>query len=366
MSVRFQCNRCQEKIELDEKLVGRKVACPMCETRLVVPEPDDEPLFVEQDIRLALEYFKLSAWDKAFARKALENGFVGPDSLHEAVTKVRRAMQKGQKLTIDQYLLSREAITPQKALITKKLVKALPGSAELAGEALAECPNCFETIRANATECPYCAQRIGDLTVSAMCPACKREQASGRKYCISCGADMETGLRPGVREKVARTDSARRLKEWLANHSLGIAAALVAVVAVIAWTKRADIGRAIHLTPTLEEADRAGLEARLRRFDDALRHGDMDIMAKMLDPKLPKRKRKADERLRSVILGFGQPVQQVLSVGHDEIRFAEDGHSAAVHTEIGGALGGGVGLSTKVLWKWVEREGEWYYAGPLP
>jgi DNA-directed RNA polymerase subunit RPC12/RpoP len=414
MNVRFQCTRCQEKIALHEKFVGRKVACPMCETRLVVPRPDEEPLFVAQDIALALEHFKLTAWDRAFARKALENDFVGPQALHEAVTNVRRAMQKRRKLTIDEFLLSRKAITSQHALITRKLVKALPGSGELAGEALAECPNCFETIKANARVCPYCGQKIGDLSVMAMCPACKREQPPKRKFCVGCGADMATGVKPGSQEKVcarcgeleihgspvcracgtdlsrtpsdlAKADSARRTKEWIANHSLSLVVALLAVAALVVWMKRAEV------KAWLFGADRAALDARLEGFDDALRYGDLDTLAKMLDPELPKSKRKADPRLRALILGSEDPsmfVREVESIEHDKINFADDARSATVYTQTRGRLGEGEhaksvessadlpavigiggkrkGLSAQVAWKWVERKGEWYYAGPLP
>lgn len=81
-------------------------------------------------------------------------------------------------------------------------------------------------------------------------------------------------------------------------------------------------------------------------------------------------------------------VREVESIGHDKVVFAADARSATVYTQTRGRLGEGghaksvessadliavvgaggkrLALSAQVAWKWVEREGEWYYAGPLP
>jgi len=67
-----------------------------------------------------------------------------------------------------------------------------PGATSLAKQ----CPNCFETIPADAAICPHCSEPQRELNLVARCSACGKEQETEGTFCTFCGAELETGMAP--------------------------------------------------------------------------------------------------------------------------------------------------------------------------
>jgi len=416
MKSRFQCRHCLNKLSAAEGLVGRHMECPMCETVLTVPAPDASRGFAEQNLLEALDRFKLSDWDRAYARKALEMEVADSRTVGEAVVAVRSAARKGRKRSVGEELLRKGAIDRQKDLNIRELVR---GATRPKGK-LTECANCFETIAADATVCPYCGQEFGDLLVMQMCPNCKREQPSGAKECSGCGADMVTGLKSGGYvtrcprcgqvalpgqvecllcgtslsrsvESIRREEKIERVKQWIALHSLSLMLAGMLIAGLVVWKYWSDIRRVVSSFVVGE--DQTALKERLEAFDSALKFADFRTPTDMIDPSLGLQ---ATERTRSCILGgqdLATVVERVDEIGHPEMQLDKGAGAATVYTKVRGRLvaagtegvkvessadlpgvlanlAGGAksktALSSEVTWRWVLRKGRWYYAGPLP
>src|SRR3989339_116469 len=106
MPSRFQCSCCQDILAVDEKLVGKKIRCPLCETALAVPAADPDRVFVDADLREQVRRFKLSDWDRACAGKVLDLEMVPPAELRKSIHAVRRAARKGETCALSDQLLA--------------------------------------------------------------------------------------------------------------------------------------------------------------------------------------------------------------------------------------------------------------------
>jgi len=408
MTCRFQCTHCQDVLNVAATVVGKRIRCPLCETVLTVPEPDPARVFLDADLPTQLERFKLTDWDRACARKILEMEMAPPAALRKAILAVRRAAKGGKPPALNEQLLQDGALAKSHNLALTELVK---GAVEAAAtEKLMECPNCFAAIPAASKACKFCRQKLGDMLLYDMCPNCKKEQPEGQEWCRACGASMATGLMPGVQaprcprcSKVIRGDYevcpkcrtplnktkgdiqreayVRLAKNWWGRYSLAVVGAAVLLLVLYAYAQRQAI------KGWFVGKERAALDTRLEALDAALRFNDLAALAGFVDPgtRCP-----ADQRLRTTMLGGLDPawvVQRIDSLKHPTVTL--EATSATVYTQIEGQfdpatvtmpevtevtdiskaankLKTGHLLRAQVPWKWVCRDGVWYYAGPFP
>lgn len=417
MACRFQCSNCMDVLSVAERFAGRKILCPLCEYRLTVPAPGEAAPVLEQDFAAALKKFKLSSWDRNCAEQALALNAVDASGLRDAILEVRRARRKNEKLSLLDALGRAGKLEKSMALALAELARKGEGAAQ--GK-LIECPNCFGSIPESSRECPLCGEALGDLVVHDMCPNCKREQPTGKTHCRTCGADMATGLRPGVdtprclrcqaalpskarrctrckadlatyREPAPAVEALRAGRAWLSTHAFTIAVAVLVLFCVYASRNWADLRQ--RVTGIVESPERAALYEQVRRLDRALRYDDLDGIAELIDPGLA---HDVTEATRTCILGgsqLGAEVESVDTLEHVSYDVDERAGRATVHTAAHGTFdvrtlklpdidpgemtnaadamqkvsAKGVRiLSAKIPWKWVRRDGVWYYAGPLP
>jgi hypothetical protein len=266
------------------------------------------------------------------------------------------------------------------------------GAASVAAdERFEECPNCFSFLSTRDRACPYCGQRGADDGLLEMCPNCKAEQPSGSPHCATCGADMRSGLLPSrpvatvlAAGPAAHAPPARTGRRRRANRTavlgtvLSYAAALLLVGVAIGG-----IWAFGHRDELVHGRSGAALNRSVTQFSEALRYGDSELIASLIDP-AARATPEAVAALLPAITG-GDPGQEVLSIECQPPRV--EGAAASVYAEVVlkradatlseenatssletvNALTGRASTNAKRLtWKWLLREGKWYYAGPLP
>jgi Zn finger protein HypA/HybF involved in hydrogenase expression len=390
MSSEFQCDFCMEKISVPDRFVGRKIACPMCEKRHMVPEPDPARMFVRQELADSLDRFRLTDWDREYSKRLLELRPDAEDALRGAIASVRNAMRKGGGLSVSEALLKAGAVSADADASLRRAVKT---GARPEAEETSQCPNCFAEIPASGDRCRYCGQRLGDLLVVEMCPNCKQEQPRLRKLCRFCGADMKTGLKPGVEyplcprcgelvkqgrtcplcgtsvertpESIRREQALKGAKEWLGRHSLSLVGLVLVIVGLVVWRNWDE------LTGAGERRLEAALRSRVERLDRALGSRDLEAVTDLVDPLA---NHAADARTLAAILGregplagssalrrAGPPAEAPEGIEHPAFEIDREKGSASVATRATVA-----GSASRVTWRWVLREGVWYYRGPLP
>lgn len=412
MTVTFQCSRCHETLSVGGEFTGQTMPCPMCEERLTVPAHDAERVMLEQDVAAAVANFKLTEWDRVYARKVLELLVVTPAVLRDALSEVRNAARRNEALTLDEVLVRRSAIGHTMAVVIRELVKA--GLQSQVRQAR-ECPNCFGAVPVTATACPFCGTQFGDLALQDACPNCLRRQPAGDFRCRTCGADMETGVKPARKPvrcpgcgfvthddyldcPMCRTALDRwrvtimlerclqRLRRWLATAATLLLIPVLAAGGVLAYRHWTEIRR-WYVVNTKGES-RAALEDLLAEFDTAVKYGDLELLSRMVDPEL---KRRVDAAARAHILGVTEPgasIRLVSEIRHHDWIVSEEEGSATVYTQVRGELvrdklaaaatpadlqhaagqlrGEGPLLDAVVPWRWTRCNGRWYFKGPLP
>lgn len=408
MRYKFQCTFCYETLEVTDDFVGRTIMCPMCQTPLTVPANDPNRLALTQDFNDALTHFKLTEFDRAYARKALELKLVEVAALRPVLENVIRAARHGKKSALNDELIAKGAIDKKTNLVLHELVKG-----GQRGEKIAECPNCFAAVPAKGAACPFCAQKLNDLLICDMCPNCKRNQPRGSAICRICGADIESGLKPSnklsrcprceheIRGEhlhcpVCRTElkhyfmrtqmrRLRTLRESLWANAFTIFFLLCMIGGAYAWHNWSLIHKSA--STFLKGEDRTALDERLRKFDIALKFDDITTLTTYLDPQLH---READESMRLAMLGSdpGTGAPQVEKISHEEFEVDSKTATATVYTRITGTyrldsiktpdlassadLEGATksilsarNLNNSVPWKWVRIDEKWYYSAPL-
>ncbi|MHC5056986.1 MAG: hypothetical protein ACYTKD_20090 [Planctomycetota bacterium] len=394
MPIRFQCTFCLNKLSASEDFAGRRIACPMCETALEVPEPGEAPPFLVEDLADALERYKIMDFDRACAKRALELGLVPTRKLGSAIAKLREEMMRGRSPSLLRILRKYNRIdergerkiragvdvpepsrgssgSPSRPKrehrdslrILKQTVVLDVEAHELAkgpvpavpGPALNRCPNCGRTVKGGAAR-------------EGKCPA--------------CWADVRAVVAPPPSGRSLRSAVAWSARNWLAL--TGIAAAIALAWAGLNWRRVRRMGAGL-----LKGESLAALEERVRRFDRALEFGDTEALGDMLAPDCGR----ATPGLRAFILSGAEPpppIEKVLAIEHPEIDLDERAGRATVYTRVRAKLdltrvktrevessadvaaagrvmiGAAGGLSAELAWKWVRVDGRWFYRGPLP
>ncbi len=385
----FQCHHCLHALGLPDKLVGRRIRCPMCGEPLTVPAPDAARHFRKQDLGQAIEKFALTEWDRAFARTLRQEKTVPDKTLYKALVAVIKAAKKGSTVGLGAELRNAEAIDGETCDRIRALVR---GTVKSTKEAFVECPNCFARISDKARACKFCGQAMGDVS-TAICPNCKHEQPSSLPRCRRCMADMKTGLREGVeicpgcnqplmgapevcphckarlrepaRRKRDRSDNRRVMRRKLlaAGAVAGVILILLLYGPICTLVRYATVGAA-----------QAMLEGRVRDFGTALQDNVPDAIAAFVDPDtdLP-----VDEDMRTRLLLADDRqacVTRVKTVSiaavqlNDEENRAEVRVQAALRVGAKGLeaagtrriVGGGRRRSVDVTWQWIRRDGTWY------
>jgi len=394
VGIRFQCTYCLNKLSASDDFAGRRIACPMCETNLEVPEPGTPPPFLVEDLADAIDRYKISDFDKACAKEVIKLGLVPTRKIGSAIAKLREQMMKGRSPTLLKVLRkydridesgerkiragvkvpepsaasSRSSSRPKREhrdslQILKQTVVLDIDANELAkgpvpevpGYALNRCPNCGRTLK-------------GAKVTGGKCPA--------------CSADVRKVFVPPPRAMPLRRAVAWLVHNWLVL--TGIAAALALAWAGLNWSRVRRVGAGYF-----KGESRAELDERLRRFDRALTFSDLDTLGDMLAAG----DRTATKELRAFILSGADPappIEKVLEITHPEIDINEEAGRATVYTRVRAKLelakvkppdietsadvaaagqmmiGAAGGLTAQLSWKWVRRGDAWRYAGPLP
>ncbi|HYG74322.1 MAG TPA: zinc ribbon domain-containing protein [Planctomycetota bacterium] len=402
----FQCSRCLEVLSADAGLSGRKLICPMCEQVNVVPPYDPARVLVEQNLSTALEHFRVSDWDRLCARKVLELKLADPAALHLAITSIRRQARHAEPIALNDELLRRKLIDYKTSMTLRELVSASlkPGSVTFK-----ECPNCFEMISSSKSVCPYCELRLDDIELYVQCANCKRRQPSG-EICSVCGADVKTGLKREPRIKhcprcryelrgdyrhcpscnvkldfyILRTlgTHLQRVVGELSEYTRLLMIPVVLLALLYAWNRREYIGAVINLN--MKGAAQATFDDQLKRFDVALRYSDYRVLNQIIDPS---ERILADDSLRLIILGAGESVPRTAAIEgltHEPFVFEDDETKVTVYTHVrlnipapkkdldislpqvsAFNVATEPVLSSHVTWKFVRRDGIWYFTSPL-
>ncbi|MHC4252120.1 MAG: nuclear transport factor 2 family protein [Planctomycetota bacterium] len=394
MPIRFQCSYCLNKLSAEESFAGRRIACPMCETALEVPEPGEPPPFMIENLADALERYKITDFDHACAKEVIRLGLVPTRKLGSAIAKLREEMMRGRSPTLLAILRRYGRIDERGEREIRAGVDVPEPSRGPSGTPSRPKREHRDSLRIlkQTVVLDIEAHEIAKGPVPAVpgpglnrCPNCGRtvkDGAAREGKCPVCSAD--------VRAVVAQPPSGRSLRStvaWLARNWLalgGIAAAIVLAWAGLNWSRVRRMGAGF-----LKGEPRAALEERVRRFDRALEFGDTEALGELLAPECGR----AGAGLRAFILSGAEPpppIEKVLSIEHPEIDLDEHADRATVYTRVRAKLdltkvktreiessadvaaagrvmiGAGGGLSAELAWKWVRVDGRWFYRGPIP
>lgn len=410
MAIRFQCSHCMDILKVTDTVAGRRIRCPLCETAIQVPAASPDTIFLDMPVSDQLARWSLEPYDRACAGQLLDLEMCEFKALRRGVL----ALRKKQTQNLLELLRSQGTISAGDRKAVHLLVKGAMESKKQ--EELSDCPNCFAHVKATAKKCPYCKQRLGELLIQDMCPNCKGEQPAGREWCRTCGANMETGLMPGVRlprcpkcdhpvadaeallcprcrtrldqsrAAVRTREYARVARNWWSVHSLQILLLAVGLAGLYAYTHWRSIRSGMQ--DKVLGTELAELYRRVDRMDQALRFNDRDGIRRLIDPTV---KVSVDDALIATMLGApGAKILSLESIEHPIREIRGDGQTADIYTKTEGYLTkgpapdktmnssadigkvarnlgeGNARLNGTIPWVWVYRNGKWYYAGPLP
>lgn len=393
--VRFQCEHCNNLLALPPRLVGRKILCPLCESKLTVPPADPNRKFGKPDLRRDIERYKLTDWDRHYAKAVLDRVPVKPAEMQKAIAAIVTNARKGGDKTLADELLERGLIA---ATVNEDIRNQLKGVAK-EGKVI-ECPNCFANILATSRDCRFCGQHIGDTEQFRLCPNCKEEQRADTQSCAACGANMITGLVQGkdychrcgfalhgsparcpkchcrLREDPEGDRQAREAKKR--QESLKKKAPMLAVCAAVAL---AFLGYGLYsgLRYLTLGADRIALEARVQSFAVALGDDDPSNLASFLPPSHVSK----DLTLTRTTVLTGRAkgqIETLVSILPSEIVMDAQTSRARVNVQTRVKLKPQERLSDSsaaiqplrgaqaydVTWHWKLVDGKWIYDSPLP
>ena len=393
MPIRFQCSFCLNKLKAEDSFAGRRIACPMCETRLEVPEPGTPPPFLVENLADAIDHYKISDFDRACAKKALELGLVPTDKLGRAIAKLREEMMRGKRTTLVE-ILRRYGRIDEAGERTLRAAAGVPEPARDKSRTSSgssrpkrEHRDSLQILRQTVVLDPE-AHELAKGPVPLVlgmalprCPKCGRRVKGNR--CEACSADV-----PGLARAPRAGPSLRGAVTWFARNWLGILGVTVALA--LAWAGFNWSRVRLATSSLLKGETRAALEERVRLFDRALEFGDLEALSGMLAT--PPGGGVTPE-LRAFILSGQEaipPIEKVRSIEHPEIELDEPAGRATVYTRVRAKLelakvkapdietsadvasagrvmiGAAGGLTAELAWKWVLIDDQWLYRGPLP
>ena len=405
MQTKFQCENCLHIQALPAKLAGKRILCPMCEDAITIPKADGKRTFKKQKFSSALEKFKLSDWDRTFAKALFKQKKMDSRSLYRAIIAVVKAAKKGREVGLGEYLRGEGAITAEECERIRTLVRGQVGDDK---EEFIECPNCFANISGSSHSCKFCGQKIGHTQAIAICPNCKHEQATGHSRCRRCMADMKTGLRgaagltkhcPGCGFAVeGDPKKCPRCKAKLGGHRrpdrkaeqrgllLRIAAGAAITVLLLGWICYHPIKTLVR--SCIVGSAQAKLEDRVRLFTIALDDNALDRIEAFLDPEAEPT---VERNTRGLILlgkDFKGRVKRVQEITVKNITLNESQTEATVEVlanlmvqetvlkdgpagsaaidDARGRLGLGQPREETVTWKWVRKSTLWLLVPDLP
>lgn len=390
--IEFACPHCGHAHRASREFVGRRSLCASCRSVVAIPSDAGDTAVgagrSDAALEAAISDGGVSPWEVAFARAVVAQG---ADELAVATAMRARRATGGRMSSLPTMLTARgvtDAEASRRAMVAAR--RTTRGAASVAAdEQFEECPNCFSFLATRDRACPYCGQRRAEDGLLEMCPNCKAEQPGGSPHCASCGADMRSGLLPArpatgpPASATMHTPPARASRRRRPNRTamlgtiLSYAAALLLVAGVVGG-----IWAFGHRDELVHGRSGAALNRSVTQFSEALRYGDSELVASLIDPAA----RVAPEAVAAVLPAVtgGDPGQEVLSIECQPPRV--EGSSASVYAEVVlkrpdatlseenaiegletvNALTGRASTNAKRLtWKWLLREGKWYYAGPL-
>ncbi|MFC1671628.1 zinc ribbon domain-containing protein [Planctomycetota bacterium] len=402
MAINATCGRCLQRIKVDPKFAGRKALCPVCEGAVPIPK-EGEPgeAVTPVDFLNVIEHFKISDWDKAYCRAALNEGAADEAVIRKSVIGVRRRVKSGlDAIPIGELLVTEGILSAgqHKELVNEVSRKGKPGEEHKA------CPNCFEGVPASSKKCPYCGEFLGDLQVMDMCPNCKCQQAPGGKFCQDCGADMDSGLVSGPSKKrcprcgvlttsmvsvcpvcqtpfdksAASVSAGKAATKFLTTfkNNMGYLI-LIALVCVGIWAyKNKDSLLGTVRTELHGEAE-TKIEDAVREWIEAVKYGDIATLNSMLVSG------SVSKKDIPAILGHpGAEIKEIMSVEKTDIKIR--GNQATVYVDskirippkdksgagsnieaLGNILGGDQSSTTvkqaKTTWRWASKDDRWLF-----
>lgn len=391
--IRCQCDFCLYGMDVPDKMAGRKMLCPLCGDPMVIPKVDEEILFKKFVLRKGIEKFRLTDWDRAYARTLLEQKKVPDKELYGGICSYMKAKRKNADLGLAEHLQEREILTAADRDSIRELLK---GTVKTVETEYVQCPNCFASVDANHRACKFCGQRISDAAL-VTCPACKHEQEKSltTMRCEMCGANLKTGLTevakrcPACMELIfgdpkrcpkckviVKTSREAHLEEKKKAErrrklliTIGSSAAAVIILFCVAWG-----ALRTGLRTVMVGGAQASLENTLGDFGKTLQGMDAEELKPFLTG--PGKNLAEEDFFRMVCTGTvkGRIVKKISSVTPLEIMMNDDEKGAVVTTALRvtfqrESFGEGTRPSytrpktITIEWRWSRDDNQWHMAG---
>ncbi|MBI3097694.1 MAG: zinc ribbon domain-containing protein [Planctomycetes bacterium] len=359
---------------------------------------------------------------QSYLKLACEKGVLNADGAKKYFALFRQLTASGQAYTsISEMMVERGFFTvEQNQSIVRAMNKGLrrnPTKVVRAGEALKECPNCFEMIKQEAKSCRWCGSLFEQLEILEECANCGTVQPPENKFCKSCGANVQTGMigeltkrkcpRCGIVASGMETvcvvcgTSFDRAAASVQAENAGKSVAqfvkdrmgwvyLILLIVVVGWLYRNSSSLKEKASEQLIGAEETAVRKAFGEFEKALSYENYDGLARMIDPQSKSGVidgKAVKDRLKAVakIEREGESVKRVLLE-----QVAVTGTRATTYVSITISLpepptpppgGGDAGdplakidllgkggpkeRSVQMTWNWVQRNGIWMYQGPF-
>ncbi len=390
--IQFACPECGHPLRASREFAGRRSLCGACRSAVEIPTDTPErpspAIDAAKGLPAAVATTRTSAWEAAYAQAVVA---LGADEVAVASAVRDRGATGGRMSSLPTMLAARGLVdheTSRRAMVMAR--RAIRGGGPVSSdEQFEECPNCFSFLSTRDRACPYCGQRRADDELLEMCPNCKAEQPGGQETCLACGADMRSGLLPIGRLAARGTAPqslpapaptvrrARAGRTALLGSVLSYAALalLIAVVVGGIWALR-------HRDELVLGRSGAALNRSVIRFTEALRFGDKETLAALIDPAAGMSAESIASRLPAIT--GGDAGQEVLSIeckppivaGDSATVYAEvvlkradatlsEEHATEALEQVNALTGRASTNARRLTWKWVRHGESWFYAGPL-
>lgn len=359
---------------------------------------------------------------QSYLKLACEKGVLNAESAKKYFSLFRQLNAKGHAYAaISEMMVERGFLTAEQ---NQGLVRALnkglrrnPTKVVRAGEALKECPNCFEMIKQEAKSCRWCGALFEQLEILEECANCGTVQPPENRFCKSCGANVQTGMIGELtRRKCPRcgivaggmetvcvvcgtafdraTASVQAEKAGMSavqfvKDRMGWVYLALFVIAGI-WLYRNSEQLKDKASEQLRGTEETAVRNAFSKFESALEFANYAGLAQMIDPQAKSGvidAKTVKERLKT-IAGIEKEGETVKKAVLQQVQV--NGTRATTYVSItialpeppppppgGGDAGDPIGKidligkggpkerTVQTTWNWVSRDGAWLYQGPF-
>ncbi|MBI4616840.1 MAG: zinc ribbon domain-containing protein [Planctomycetes bacterium] len=409
MAMSVDCPVCRHSLAFNPAHNGRPGLCTKCRTAILIPAPAKKA-----ETRALGRDSGSFRRAQSFARVAIDRGLLKKNEAEQLYKNYQRRLREGERgVTFEAILVEEGVLTPSQSreLMSEVNQDDPEEKKKAAATGDRECPNCYERIQTEARSCRFCGLYLAQAEVQIGCANCGAEHPKEAVYCTSCGADIRTGVMPGMTrvrcpkcgnmaqgmeevcaacgtvlkksaERVKADDLVKQARQFWRNHKGWIALAALVFALLWLWTARDSVA---YKWNELRYGEKHLIQSRAEDFVKSLEHKDHERLSAMMRPEsgpadaddvekrlwkiagLPNDKAILDEIKIEEIDVDGDRASVYLKVVYDpriEVdpdKIAEEG-SGALHEALRGAQQRN---EAKITWRWVYEDGTWYYEGPF-